>query len=315
MYPEIEPYYIDKLAVSSRHSLYVERSGRRGGMPVIFVHGGPGSRVNAQHRRYFDPEFFDIVLFDQRGCGKSTPLGEVEDNDTGRLVEDIEAIRRHLGIEHRVCLFGGSWGATLALAYAREYPEHVEEMILRGVFLGTREEVDWYTHGLARFAPQAWEAFASPGCEDLLAYYSEEVFAQDPARALAAARAWVGYEAQLMMIGTGNPCPDITLVPREELLARARVQLHYLRHACFLGDNPLLASAQELSMPVTIVQGELDLVCPPVTAYRLSRALPNARLRLVNAGHGGLSEPLATALCEETDRLRARIKERDESSL
>ena len=310
MYPEIEPYYTDRLAVSSRHSLYVERSGRRGGMPVIFVHGGPGSRVNAQHRRYFDPEFFDIVLFDQRGCGKSTPLGETQDNDTWALVEDIEAIRCHFGFERKICLFGGSWGATLALAYAREYPDHVEEMILRGVFLGTREEVDWYTHGLARFAPRAWEEFARPGREDLLTYYSEEVFAQDPARALAAARAWVGYEAQLMMIGTGTARPesDIVLPPEEELLARARVQLHYLRHACFLGDRPLLESAQNLSMPVTIVQGELDLVCPPLTAYRLSRALPNARLRLLNAGHGGLSAPLASALCEETDRLRERIK-------
>lgn len=317
MYPEIEPDYTVMLAVSPLHSLYVERSGRRGGMPVIFIHGGPGSRVNAQHRRYFDPEFFDIVLFDQRGCGKSTPLGETEDNDTWALVEDIEAIRRHLGIERRICLFGGSWGATLALAYATKYPAHIEEMILRGVFLGTREEVHWYTHGLARFAPSAWEEFASPGHEDLLAYYSEEVLAQNPARSLAAARAWLGYETRLMMIGTANPRSgtDIALPPQEELLARARVQLHYLRHACFLDDSPLLASAPALSAPVTIVQGELDLVCPPVMAYRLSRALPNARLRLVNAGHGGLSEPLASALREETDRLRDRIKERDESSL
>jgi proline iminopeptidase len=318
MYPKIEPFFTDMLAVSPTHSLYVERSGKKGGCPVFFVHGGPGSHSRANHRGYFDPDYFDIVLFDQRGCGKSEPAGETDENDTWALVEDINAIKDALGINRKISLMGGSWGSTLSLAYALTHPQFVEELILRGVFLGTSDEVRWYTHGLARFATEAWEEFSESGVDDLVDYYYRQINSSDAGVASQAARAWVKYEAQTMMIGAGEQASDknVSLPPEKDMLARARVQLHFLQHQCFLGDNQLLESAQNIKLPVTIVQGGMDMVCPPVTAYRLSKRLPRATLRLVsNAGHGGLSGALAAALKEEADNLRDRLRRRDESAI
>lgn len=309
LYPPSEPFFAEKLAVSSHHSLYIERSGRKGGHPIFFVHGGPGSQVSAAHRRYFDPEFFDIVLFDQRGCGQSSPAGETQDNNTQALIGDINTIRDALGIRSKMSLFGGSWGSTLALAYARQYPQNIEAMILRGIFLGTADEVSWFTQGLARFAPQAQQRLADGMGHDLIAAYHQAVFDNDERHASEAARRWVEYEMQIMRVGTeASATPPPALQASQALLNRARVQLHYLKHQCFLADTPLLDVAGAIQAPVTIVQGGLDLVCPPVTAWRLSQCLPNATLRMVgNAGHGGLSESLAPILREEVDALRDRL--------
>lgn len=310
LYPPIEPYFAEKLSVSSRHALYVERSGKQGGHPVIFLHGGPGSQVGAAHRRYFDPTFFDIVLFDQRGCGQSLPAGETRDNNTQVLLDDINTIRDTLGIRGRMSLFGGSWGSTLALAYARLYPQNVAEMILRGIFLASAAEVSWFTQGLVRFAPQAWQQLADGMGDDLVAAYHQAVFDDNDSHASEAARRWVEYEMRIM--GIGADVTDATPPPAPQasraLLNRARVQLHFLKHRCFLADTALLEAARGIQTPTTIVQGGLDFVCPPVTAWRLHQNLPNSRLRMVSkAGHGGLSDELAPILREEADALRDRL--------
>lgn len=311
------------IPVSPRHSLYVERSGKQGGYPIFFLHGGPGSHSRAVHRRYFDPDFFDIVLFDQRGCGKSVPAGETRDNDTDALVADIDTIRQALGIQCKISLLGGSWGSTLALACALRYPQWIDELILRGVFLGTHEEVAWFTSGLARFAPDAWQQFAgAAGGANLVDYYYDAVFAADNEHALEAATRWAAYEMQIMRTGSPSlpPTPATGLSAEAPLsplqsaqatLHSARVQLHFLKHQCFLAGNPLLEAAQHIQLPVTIVQGELDLVCPPVTAWQLARCLPQATLRLVSsAGHSALAGSLALALKEEVDALRDRLRDR-----
>ena len=310
LYPPIKPYFVEQLTVSSRHSLYVERSGKPGGHPVIFLHGGPGSQVSAAHRRYFDPTFFDIVLFDQRGCGQSLPAGETQDNHTQALLGDINTIRDALGISGRMSLFGGSWGSTLALAYALHYPQNVADMILRGIFLASAAEVSWFTQGLARFAPQAWQQLADGMGDDLVGAYYLAVFDDNDSHASEAARRWVEYEMWIM--GIGADATDKTPPPAPQasraLLNRARVQLHFLKNRCFLADTALLEAAQAIQTPTTIVQGGLDFVCPPITAWRLHQCLPNSRLRMVNkAGHGGLSDELAPILREEADALRDRL--------
>lgn len=318
MYPEIEPFYSGELSVSPTHTLYVERSGKLGGCPIFFLHGGPGSCSNGQHRRYFDPEFFDIVLFDQRGCGKSTPLGELVANDTWALVEDIHAIKTALNITGKINLFGGSWGSSLALAYASVYPNAVNELVLRGVFLCSREEVQWYTHGLSRFFPAAWEQFATPNAEDLVAHYYQAINDENKNAALLAAQHWVRYERQIMSLGDAStPSDGIALpLPSAALMAKARVQLHYLHNDCFLQPNQLLDYASNISCPTTIVQGQMDMVCPPISAHRLGQALPNATLRMVSdAGHSGLSERLAGVLTEEANSLRERIRRNNEPAL
>src|SRR5690606_19818920 len=285
LYPPIEPFSTQMLAVSPRHSLYVERSGKPGGYPVVFLHGGPGSQTRPFHRRYFDPAFFEVVLFDQRGCGRSQPAGETGENTTQDLVEDIHAVSKALGFRGRFSLFGGSWGSTLALAYALRYPQTLDELILRGIFLASADELEWYTHGLARFAPNAWENLARGMGENLIDSYHEAVFAADSRRASEAAARWVDYENRLMSPGATPFSGPVT----PELLNRARVQLHYLKHRCFL-DEPLLDAAAQLELPVTIVQGALDLICPPVTACRLSEALPDATFRLVSRSEEHTSE-------------------------
>ncbi|MDX1489889.1 MAG: alpha/beta fold hydrolase [Pseudohongiellaceae bacterium] len=315
MYPEIDPFYTHMLPVGTGHSIYVERSGRKGGCPIFFIHGGPGSRTLATHRRYFDPDFYDIVLFDQRGCGQSEPLGEVQGNDLAFLVEDINAIRAELKIDQAINLFGGSWGSTVALAYAMSYPDKVQELILRGVFLGSEREVKWFTNGVSRFAPKAWELFSANSKGKLLDYYYEAVNSNEQAIALAAARSWCEYEARLMRIGASEHVQNtpISLPSDEQLLARVRIQLHFLHNRCFLKDNQLMTMAYQLKNPVTIVQGEQDFICPPSTAYQLHQQLPHSTLRLIpGEGHNAVGTSLAQVLCDETDQLRDRIRMKDE---
>jgi proline iminopeptidase len=310
LYPPLEPRVSEHLAVSAGHRIYYEVCGAEAGAPALFLHGGPGSSIGAVHRRFFDPVFYRIVLFDQRGCGRSTPLGETVANTTDDLIDDIERLREHLAVE-RWMLFGGSWGSTLALAYAQRHPQRVAGLVLRGVFLGSRDEVAWFLHGLQRFVPEAWRAFAADAtADDVIGWYRVRVQGGDPAAALAAARRWVAYENALMAVGEsagGAARPDDAAV-----LARVRVQLHYLAHGCFLPHGGLLDALPPLhDVPAIVVQGRRDLVCPPVTAYTLAARWPRAQLRMVeDGGHSALHPAMAAALVQATDDMRRLLAER-----
>lgn len=304
LYPPLEPFAEQQLRVQGGHVLHVEQCGNPEGFPALFLHGGPGSRARPLHRRFFDPRFYRIVLFDQRGCGRSRPLGRTEDNTTPHLVEDIEALRSHLGAE-RVMLFGGSWGATLALAYATAHPQRVAAMVLRGVFLGSRGEVDWYLGGLGELLPQAWQGLAQGEGEDLLARYHALISRGDE----AAARRWVAYEEAVMALDSGSADVGDVEDP-EAILARARVQLHYLAHDCFLEPGELLSGLERIGdTPALIVQGSRDRVCPPGAALEVAKRLPGAELRLVErGGHSAAAPEMAQALRRATDELRARLR-------
>src|SRR5262245_33206122 len=304
LYPPIEPFAEQQFPVQGGHVLHVEQCGNPQGVPALFLHGGPGSQTRPLHRRFFDPGFYRIVLFDQRGCGRSTPLGRTEDNTTRHLVEDIEALCRDLGVE-RPMLFGGSWGATLALAYATAHPQRVAAMVLRGIFLGSRREVDWYLDGLGELLPQAWEALAQGEGEAVLERYHALVSRRDE----AAARRWLAYEEAVMQLDSGES-PSEAGASAEAVLARARVQLHYLAHDCFLAPDELLSNLPRIGdTPALIVQGQRDRVCPPDTAREVAKRLPGAELRLVErGGHSAAAPEMAQALRRATDELRAHLR-------
>jgi len=306
LYPPIEAFNEQFLPVTQPHRLYVAQSGNPSGFPALFLHGGPGSQTRPEHRRYFDPRFYHAVLFDQRGCGRSTPAGCTEENTTWHLVEDIETIRRKLGVR-KWLLFGGSWGSTLALAYATTYPQRVAGMILRGVFLASHGEVDWYVNGLRRFVPAAWERLANGLRSDIIHAYQRDVTHADPEFAQAAAQRWVEYEQNVMAIGE-PALPSSGAADGKAVLARARVQLHYLAADCFLRQGQLMQGASAVSAPAIIVQGRTDMVCPPVTAYELSTRLPDSRLRIIEqAGHGASGVRLARALRTAADDMRELV--------
>jgi proline iminopeptidase len=306
LYPPLEPFAEQQLPVGGGHALHVEQCGNPAGFPVFFLHGGPGSQVRAVHRRFFDPRFYRVVLFDQRGCGRSTPRGSIEENTTARLVEDIETLRGRLGLE-RAMLFGGSWGATLALAYAAAHPRRVAAMVLRGVFLGSRQEVDWYLGRLGEESvPQARRALAEGAGPDLLAHYHGRVVSRNDA---AAAQRWVGYENAVMSLDAGHAAAANDPEDPATVLARARVQLHYLAHDCFLGQGALLGSLERLGgVPVLIVQGGRDRVCPPRAALELAARLPQAEVRLIeDGGHSATGPAMARALRRAADDLRGAV--------
>jgi proline iminopeptidase len=306
LHPILEPYRADWLEVGGGHRIYFENSGNPAGFPVLFVHGGPGSRTRPAHRRFFDPRFYHIVLFDQRGCGLSTPLGGTLDNTTAHLVADIEQLRRRLGVD-RWLLFGGSWGSTLSLAYAIAHPDRVAGMVLRSVFLASDAEVQWYLSGLRQLLPQAWTEFAGDAGASIVGHYRALVEQAEPAAALAAARRWWDYESRVMALGESAGASGAP--PAEELLARARVQLHFLAHRCFLRPDELLDNLPKIgAKPTIVVQGAMDLVCPPSTAVAVAERLPGAELRLVaNGGHSALQPAMAAELCAATARMRDRL--------
>lgn len=306
LYPAIEPYATGDLPVSATHRIYFEQSGRAEGFPALFLHGGPGSHSRPQHRRYFDPAHYRIVLFDQRGCGRSVPVGETAENTTAHLISDIERLRRELGIS-RWLLFGGSWGSALALAYAANYPDRVAGMVLRGVFLASRAELDWYLNGLRAFIPEQVERLHGGERADLVQRYHAEVNHPDRLMALAAARRWLAFEEQVMAIGSSMP-GNAGNADDAAALARSRVQLHYLVADCFLRERELLDNAWRVTAHTIIVQGRLDMVCPPVTAYDLSRRLPSCELRVIEqGGHAGTQPVIAEALRRAADDMRTRV--------
>jgi proline iminopeptidase len=305
LYPPLQPFAEQQFSVGEGHALHVEQCGNPAGFPVFFLHGGPGSQSRPVHRRFFDPRFYHVVLFDQRGCGRSTPRGRIEENTTAHLVRDIDALREHLGLE-RLLLFGGSWGAALALAYAAVHPARIAAIVLRGVFLGSREEVDWYLGGLGELVPQARRALAQGLGPDLLDHYHRLVSLNDA----AAAQRWVAYEDAVMRLDTGDAAPASGAQDPAEVLARARVQLHYLAHDCFLSPGELFAGLVALrEITVLIVQGVRDRVCPPRAALEVAERAPRAELRLVeNGGHSATGPEMAAALRRATDDLREALK-------
>jgi len=309
LYPEIEPFATGMLAVDGLHKIYWEQSGNPKGEPVVFLHGGPGAGSSPAHRRFFDPSHYRIMIFDQRGAGRSKPLGETHDNTTPHLIADIERLRAMIGAESWH-VFGGSWGSTLALAYAEAHPSRVRSLALRGIFLCRKSEIAWFLYGMRWLAPEIWREFAEhiPEAErsDLLRAYNKRLMDPDPAVHMAAARKWSVYE--------GTCC---TLLPSPELVASfasdavalgiARLENHYFINDIFLPENALLDNLHKIrNIPAFIVQGRYDLVCPIATADELHRAWPEAAYEVIpDAGHSVMETGTRKALVACMDSFRA----------
>jgi proline iminopeptidase len=309
LFPEIGPYETGYLPLSDDHVMYWEQVGNPRGRPVLFLHGGPGAGAGAVHRRFFDPNIWRVVIFDQRGAGRSKPLGSLAANTTAHLVEDIERLRKFLGIE-RFLLFGGSWGSTLALAYAQAHPESVMGAVLRGIFLGRPAEVDWFLHGLARVFPDAHAAFTQflPEDEraDLLQSYLKRLTDPNPDIHGPAARTWSIYEGSCSTLLPSFEAVSAFAQDRAAI-GLARIEAHYFANQLFLPPGGLLAHMDPLrTIPGEIVQGRYDMICPAQSAFDLAAAWPMARLTLVpDAGHSALEPGVRTALIGALDRCRA----------
>jgi proline iminopeptidase len=307
LYPSVEPYASQHLGVSGGHQLYVEQVGNPEGIPVLFLHGGPGAGCEPYHRRFFDPQVYRVVLFDQRGCGRSTPHAGLAENTTWDLVADIEVIRQALGIE-RWMLFGGSWGSTLALAYAETHPERVLGMVLRGIFLCRDEEISWfYQSGASRIFPDYWEDFIAPippaERADLLHAYHRQLTGENEIQRMAAAKAWSVWEGRTASLRPNPAVVDFFSHPHTAL-SLARIECHYFVNHAFLRPNQLLDDAPKLAgIPGVIVQGRYDLICPMSSAWELHRAWAGSELSVIaDAGHSAAEPGIRSALIESTDR-------------
>ena len=310
-YPPLEPYESGRLKVSALHEIAYEQSGRPDGKPVVFLHGGPGGGKSPAMRRFFDPTRYRIVIFDQRGCGESTPHAEIAENTTWDLVADIEKLREHLKLE-RWQVFGGSWGSTLALAYAEKHPERVTELVLRGIFLLRRSEIGWfYQHGASEIFPDLWEPYWAhiPAAErdDMVAAYHRRLTSTDRDVRVAAAKRWAGWEG-----ATSKLIQDPTMVAHYEedefALAFARIEAHYFQNRGFLeADDQLLRDVGRIRhIPAVIVQGRYDVVCPATSAWALHRAWPEAELQITaDSGHAAFEPGNSRALVAATDRFAA----------
>tara|TARA_R110001592_G_scaffold16881_19_gene71799 strand:+ start:5319 stop:6329 length:1011 start_codon:yes stop_codon:yes gene_type:complete len=309
LFPPTTPYSSGFLAVDDTHNLYWEQSGNPDGKPIVLFHGGPGAGATPVHRRFFDPDFFRIIIFDQRGAGRSTPLGCLKDNTTQHLIKDIEALRLHLKIDawH---IFGGSWGSTLALAYAAQYKERCLSLILRGIFLCQQNEIDWFLYGMETIFPEAWEQFASfiPEAErgDMLkAYYSRLTDDSDPETQMGAAVRWSLYEGACSSL-----MPNYETITTEEqkqnALALAKIEAHYFTNEVIAEENSLLNVIEKLrSIPTAIIQGRYDVICPIRTANKLHILWPEADYVVVpDAGHSALDAPLRSRLIEASESLK-----------
>lgn len=308
LYPQIEPFDQRLMDVGDGHRVYVEQCGHPQGVPVIVLHGGPGGGCSPAMRRYFDPTVYRVVLFDQRGCGRSRPHASVEANTTWHLVEDIERIRRALGID-RWIVFGGSWGATLALVYAQTHPDRVAHLVLRGVFLMTRAELGWfYGGGAGAFWPELWRDFSAviPEAErgDLVLAYHRRLFSGDLMQETRYSRTWAAWENALASIDHEGPLGE---APADYARAFARLENHYFLNGGFLEeDGQVLRDARRIAdVPGVIVQGRYDMICPPVSAWRLSQVWARADLRMIPVAGHALSEPgISAELVRVMDGLR-----------
>lgn len=308
LYPEIEPFQSERLKVSDIHEVYFEQCGNPDGKPVVFLHGGPGGGCHADYRRYFNPEKWRIILFDQRGCGRSTPFACLEENTTWDLVSDIEKIRTTLGI-NRWAVFGGSWGSTLALSYSQTHPEHVSALFLRGIFMLRKKEIDWfYQEGASKIYPDAWEKYLAPipvdQRGDLLSAYHSLLTCDDDDLRKQAARAWATWEASTSK-----------LIPNQDLIndfgedefaeAFARIECHYFMNGGFFEqEDQLLNNIEKIKhIPAIIVQGRYDVVCPAESAWELHKAWPEAEFVMVDdAGHSLSENGIQKTLVEATNR-------------
>lgn len=306
-YPPIEPYRTGFLDVGSKHQVYWEESGYPAGIPVIFLHGGPGSGTEPGHRCFFNPKIYRIVLMDQRGCGKSLPHSSLEHNTTWDLVADLEKLRNHLKIEQWV-VFGGSWGSTLSLAYAETHPERVKALILRGIFLGRKKELHWfYQFGAHHLFPDEWEKFIDPIPQnersDLVQAYYRRLTSKDAAQRKSAASAWAGWEGATLKL-IFDPHQYLQFTQDDHADAVARIECHYFVNRCFFKtDNWLIEQVGALKkIPAVIVQGRYDIICPMESAWELHKAWPQAEFEIVkDAGHAASEPGITDALIRAAD--------------
>lgn len=311
LYPEIEPYETGMLDVGEGHSLYYERVGTPGAKPAVFLHGGPGGGMSPSHRRQWDPELYDVLLFDQRGCGKSLPFAEIENNDTWRIVDDIERLREMCGHE-KWQAFGGSWGSTLALAYAQKHPQRVSELVLRGVFLARAKEKQWlYSYGASEIMAEAWDDFISviPESErgNLVEAFHTRLTSDDEETRLIAAKAWSIWEGQ---VATLLPDTDLldSFADAAKAVPFARICARYFLNDFYLEEAQLLADVDKLEgIPGIIVQGRHDICTPPTSAWALKKAWPEAELWIVHdAGHSASEPGIVDGLVRATDKLAGK---------
>ncbi len=308
LFPAILPDYSLNFRVSDVHELYIEECGNPEGLPVVFLHGGPGASCEPVHRRYFDPEQYRIILFDQRGCGKSRPHASLEDNTTQDLIADMEKIREKLGVEKWV-IFGGSWGSTLALAYAEAHPDRVMGLILRGVFLCRKKDIDWfYQKGASRLFPDAWKAFLQPippgERDDLINAFYRRLTSENELERMAAAKAWSCWEGSTATLKQDHAVLDYYTDPHIAL-SIARIECHYFINNCFLAENQLLENMQKIKhIPGFIVHGRYDVICPIDQAFELKECWPESHLNIVSdAGHAVSEHGISAALIESTNKM------------
>jgi proline iminopeptidase len=310
LYPRLRPYRTGRLRVSDVHELYYEESGNPDGKPVVFLHGGPGGGTSPEQRRFFDPERYRIVLFDQRGCGQSTPHASLIDNTTWHLVADMETLRRHLSIDQWQ-VFGGSWGSTLALAYAQTHPKRVTELVLRGIFMLRRWELEWFyqdPHGCGALYPDLWDQYVAPipkgERSDLISAYYKRLTSKNPDTRAKAARAWSVWEGSTAYLRHNSEAVAEFEDP-QYAAAFARIECHYfVNKGFFTHDDQLLRQVRRVRhIPTTIVHGRYDVICPVRNAWELSQAWPEADLRIVpDAGHSAFEKGMIHELVEATDR-------------
>ena len=310
LFAPLEPYRHGMLAVDNLHTLYWEESGNPDGLPVLFLHGGPGGGTSPLHRRFFDPKAYRIVLFDQRGAGKSTPLGEYRQNTTQLLIDDIETLRRMLGIKQWL-VFGGSWGSTLALAYAQAEPDACLGLVLRGIFLCSKEEVDWFIHGGNWFHPEAHAKFVDliPREErgDLVEAYWRRISSDQPDVYLPAARSWSHYEGcRVSLVPASTPVSQTQAEMDVFDVGIGRMEVHYMRNLGFFSENQLLQGVEKIRhLPAVIVHGRYDVICPPAIAHQLHQAWPEAHLHMIaDAGHSGFEPGIVDALVRATEQFK-----------
>ncbi|MEZ0191951.1 prolyl aminopeptidase [Ralstonia solanacearum] len=310
LYPAIEPYATGQLEVGGGHTVYYERVGTPGAKPAVFLHGGPGGGISADHRRLFDPARYDVLLFDQRGCGRSTPHAGLEANTTWHLVDDIERLRKLAGAE-RWLVLGGSWGSTLALAYAQKHPERVSELVLRGIYTVSQAELDWYyQYGVSEMFPEKWVRFQAPIPEaergNMIAAYRKLLTGSDAQKQIEAARAWSVWEGETITL-LPDPSNSAKHADDHFALAFARLENHYFTHRCWLEDGQLLRDAYRLAgIPGVIVHGRYDMPCPVRYAYALHQAWPDATFHLIEgAGHAWTEPGILDQLIAATDRFAA----------